>query len=186
MQKDTLGKLHEGHLGILKCRERAKCSVWWLRISTEIEETVQNCHVCAEHRSPSREPMITSKLPPHPWHTVGADLFLLKDTTYLQVTDYFSRYPEICRLTSTTSAATIQAMKAIFSRHGIPHTLRSDNGPHQFDSGEFESFSERYNFTHTTSSPHYPQSNGFIERGVKTVKKLLQKSDDPYLAMLNY
>ena len=99
--------------------------------------------------------------------------------------DYFWRYPEICKLASTTSPATIQAMKAIFSRHGIPHTLCSGNGL-QFDSAEFRSFSDRYSFTHTTSSPHYPQSNGFIERGVKTVKKLLRTSDDPYLAILNY
>ena len=53
-------------------------------------------------------------------------------------------------------------------------------------SAEFEGFSSGYNFTHTTSSPCYPQSNGFMEQGVKTVKKLLQKSNDPYLAVLNY
>ena len=109
----------------------------------------------------------------------------MKNTTYLLVTDYFLRYPEICKLTSTTSPATIQPMKAVFSRHGIPHTLRSDNRP-QFDSAEFQGFCSGYNFTHTTSIPNYSKSNGFIERGVKTVKKLLQKSDDPYLALLNY
>ena len=110
---------------------------------------------------PSKEPLMISKLLPHPWHTVGADLFQLKDTTYLLVTDYFSRYPEICKFTSTTSPATIQAMKAIFSGHGIPHTLCSNNGP-QFDLAKFRSFSNGYNFTHTISSPRYPQSNGCL------------------------
>ena len=33
------------------------------------------------------------------------------------------------KLTSTTSAAVIKALKSVFSRHGIPETVRSDNGP---------------------------------------------------------
>ena len=41
-----------------------------------------------------------------------------------------------------------------------------------------------------TSSPHYPKSNGLVERNVQTVKQLLRKADeskqDAFLALLEF
>ena len=76
-------------------------------------------------------------------------------------------------------------MKTAFARHGIPETLRTDNGP-QFSSREFTEFAKEYNFTHTTSSPHFPASNGQAERVVQAVKHLLRDADDPPLVLLSY
>lgn len=186
LRKEVLSKIHDGHLGVQKCQDRARESTWWPGIMKDIEEEVRNCRICAEHLGPAKEPLMQTSLPPHPWHTVGADLFYLKEQTYLLVVDYYSRYPEVHKLTNTTSKGVITAMKEIFSRQGIPFTVRSDNGP-QFDSEDFHDFAEEYGFNHPTSSPHHPQGNGFVERGVKTMKQLLQKSPyDPYRAVLNY
>ena len=78
-------------------------------------------------------------------------------------------------------------MKKMFSRLGIPETLRSDNGP-QYIAQVFKEFSKEWNFKHVTSSPEYPKSNGFVERHIQIVKNLLTKAKqsgkDPYLAML--
>lgn len=186
LRKEILSKLHSGHLGIQKCQERAKESVWWLGVTKEVEKEVKMCRTCAEHLVPSKEPLMQTPLPPYPWHTVGTDLFHIKDDTYLLVVDYYSRYPEVCRLVNTTSRGVIQSMKQIFSRTGIPVIIRSDNGP-QYDSEEFKLFAREYNFDHCTSSPPHPQGNGFVERAVKTMKQLLTKSPkDPYLTILNY
>ena len=87
------------------------------------------------------------------------------------------------QLTSTTSAAVIRTLKSVFSRHGIPETVRSDNGP-QYSSKEFAQFASSYEFNHITSSPRFPQSNGQAERMVQTVKRLLKRAGDPYLALL--
>ena len=63
--------------------------------------------------------------------------------------------------------------------------LRSDNGP-QFDSDVMAAFASEYEFAHITSSPRYPQSNGLVERSIKTIKNLLKKADDPFLSLLVY
>ena len=46
-------------------------------------------------------------------------------------------------------------------------------------------FSSTYGLHHVTSS-HYHLSNRQAEHAVKTVKALLSKSADPYLALLSY
>ena len=120
-----------------------------------------------------------TKFPDRPWQRLGSDLFHWKGANYLLVVDYFSRYIEMAMLTSTTSEATIGHLKSIFARHGIPETLISDNGL-QYASSVFQKFARDYGFTHTTSSPHYPQGNGEAERAVQTVKRLLSGSQDPY------
>ena len=91
------------------------------------------------------------------------------------------------KLTSTKTPTIIKHCKTTFARHGIPDILISDNGP-QFDNTEFARFAKEWNFTHKTSSPHYPKSNGLAERTIQTLKKVLKKArkdgTDPNLAIL--
>ena len=104
-----------------------------------------------------------TKLPQRPWEKIASDLFEFKGKTYIIVVDYFSRYIEILKLSTTSSASIITALKTMFSRQGIPDVLVTDNGP-QYASQEFREFSTSYNFNHQTSSPYHPQGNGEVER----------------------
>ena len=52
----------------------------------------------------------------------------------------------------------------------------SNNGP-PFNGKEFSSYLKGLGIRHTTSSPNYPQSNGFSERQIQTVKRLLEKAN---------
>ena len=120
MQKTILGKIHEGHQGITKCRERAKQSVWWPGLSKQIEDLVEKCDKCSKERQNRVEPMIPSDVPERPWQTVGSDLFELNGSNYLLVVDYLSAFVEIAKVNNTSSASIVNNLKSMFARHGIP------------------------------------------------------------------
>ena len=129
MRMDVLTRLHEGHLGITKCRALAAASVWWPSLADAIAEMVSRCSTCAKHRPEKREPLLPSSFPDRPWERLGVDLFDLKGETYLLVVDYYSRWVEVKHLSSTTSAAVIRQMKSVVAVHGIPDVVMSDNEP---------------------------------------------------------
>ena len=159
-------------------------SVWWPGVSSEIEKFVQACTVCQKTTTHNRKPLISTPLPSHPWQRIVLDLFELKGSAYLLAVDYYSRFVEVEKLSSTTSSSVITKLKSIFARFGIPAEVISDNGP-QFNSQDMKEFSEIYGFRHTTTSPHYSQTNGLAERTAKTVKGLLEYCSDPYQALLS-
>lgn len=155
MRSSVLNKLHEGHLGLVKCRERARQSVWWPGLRHQLKEIVLNCRTCIKERQNPKEPLMPSQFPERPWQRLGADLFMLGNKTYLLVVDYYSRYVEIAQLTPTRSTDVIVHIKSIFARHGVSETLVTDNGP-QLSGHSFASFAASYGFVHVTSSPRFP------------------------------
>ena len=132
-------KIHEGHQGIVRCKLRAATTVWWPGSARDTEEFVRSCPVCLRNTPPSKEPLLPTQLPTYPWEKVASDLFELNKVNYILVVDYFSRYVEVQHLSSTTASNVIRALKSIFSHHGVPSVLVTDNGP-QYDSREMKEF----------------------------------------------
>ena len=188
-RQDILKKLHEGHLGVQKCKSRAKDIMYWPSMSQDIEDEVKKCAVCATYRnSNQKEPLLPHTVPERPWAKLGSDIFTFGGRDYLVVVDYFSKYPEVVHLENKTATGVIRAPKPIFARHAIPDEFMSDNMP--FSSHRFTTFAREWGFKLTTSSPRYPQSNGQSERCIQTVKSLMKKayeeSKEPHLALLDY
>lgn len=104
------------------------------------DEKISQCSFSHEHRPTQRkEPLITTPLPPSPWHTIGADLCEYGGKNYLVVVDYYSRDIEIAHLSLTSSRSVITTLKGMFIRWGIPLEVHSDNGT-QFSSMDFADF----------------------------------------------
>ena len=69
----------------------------------------------------------------------------------------------------------IKELGLVFTELGRPFILRCGDRP-CYSSREFYNFLNFYQVDHITSSPHYPQSNGFAEALVGIAKKLMEKS----------
>ena len=152
LQSEIIAKIHEGHQGIVKCRERAKTSVWWIGLSSQLENAIKSCQECIEMSTNPSEPLIPTEFPSRPWQRLASDLFEIKGQMYLLVVDFYSRYIEIAKLFGTGAASVINHLKSIFARHGIPEIFVSDNGP-QYAVESFKSFAKEFGFKHITSSP---------------------------------
>ena len=175
LRKKVLEQIHDGHLGIEKCMLKARDSVFWPGISNDIRETVEKCGICQASSRAAKPVGNVSDVPPHAWHTLGTDLFYWNNIDYLVIRDYFSKYLIVRRLPNSSTHAVIKELGLVFTELGTPFILRSDNGP-CYSSKEFHNFLSFYQVDHITSSPHYPQSNGFAEALVGITKKLMGKS----------
>ena len=176
LKQKYLMQIHQGHQGIETCRTRAREFVFWISINNDLKELVEKCDICQFQQNST--PIIqkyVSEVPPHPWHTLGSDLFYFQRIDFLVVVDYFSKYLIIRKIPNSTSSAVIKELGMIFSEFGKPQIFRSDNGP-CYSSQEFKLFMQNWLVEHRTSSPHYPQSNGLAESMVKVSKNLIEKA----------
>ena len=191
LKDDILQKLHTSHLGREKTRLLARDSVFWPGITKDIQKHIGSCEQCQKYQpSQTPEPLLQHETPSRPWCTLATDIFQIDQRQYIIIADYFSKYPVIRKLPRPcSSAGVIDILQATFSEQGIPEKLISDNGPH-FASEQFKSFADEWGFQHTTTSPHRPQGNGFIERQIRTAKAIIKKAKESgtnaHLALLHW
>ena len=181
-------RLHSAHLGRDSMLRRARGTVYWPNIASDIKQIADMCETCQEMkpRNPP-EPLRQHSDGDEPWQKIGLDLFEIAGKHYLAVVDYYSNFIEIDLLTTMTSVRIVTLLKKHCARYGIPRMIVSDGGP-QFTSHEFNSFVEDWGINHVTSSPMHQRANGKAESAVKIMKSLLVKTHkeggDPYEAML--
>ena len=190
LRKEMKEKIHSSHLGIEGCLRRARESLFWPGMSSEIKQFIATCDVCRTYDAgQQKESLMSHELPTRPWERVAADLFTWNGKEYLVTVDYHSNFFEVDHLKDTSSATVIRKLKGHFARYGSPCQVITDNGP-QFTSALFRQFAAEWDFEHLCSSPGNSKANGKAESAVKTAKRIMTKSErsrsDPYLALLDH
>ena len=125
---------HEGHQGLVKTKkELLGEKIWFPTIDDSVNLKLDKCIACHANSSGNHpDPLQISPLPPEHWQKVHMDFCSPFPTGKYQfvVTDAYSRFPEVDIVYSTLSSAIIPRIDKIFSLHGIPLRVRSDNGHH--------------------------------------------------------
>ena len=177
LQQKVLQSLHANHPGISRMKAVARSYFWWSGLDEAIERTAKSCPACqAVKSSPPAAPFHPWVWPDAPWKRVHIDFagpFLGK--MFLIAVDAHSKWPEVVTMSSTTSQLTIDVLRSLFSRYGLPEQLVSDNGP-QFTSEEFAQFTKMNGIKHILCAPYHPSSNGLAERFVQTFKRAMKAS----------
>ena len=125
--------VHSAHLGGNACLRRARESVFWPGMTTEITNQIAQCEVCRALETKQQKDSIRQHaLSPRPWQRVAVDLSSRRQGVSSDNRN-FSNFVEADHLRSTTSGAVIKHLKAHFARHGI---VISDNDP-QYSAEEF-------------------------------------------------
>ena len=177
LQEKVLQELHDTHPGISRMKALARSYVWWPSIDSHIERTVSSCSTCQCMRSDPPTAQIHPWIfPTKPWSRIHVDFAgPVSGCTYLVVVDAYSKFPEVVKMNSTTVRTTITALRDIFSRHGLPEIIVSDNGP-QFTAKEFQQFCSNNGILHRTSAAYKPSTNGQAERVVQILKSAIRQA----------
>ena len=117
-------KLHGAHTGIQSCLRRARETVYWPGMNSDLTDDISKCDICSSYQSSqAKEPLICHEIADRPWQKIGADVFMLDGTDFLCVVDYYSSYFKVDRLEGKTAASIAKKLRKQFSVHGIPIKL---------------------------------------------------------------
>ena len=149
-EREKILQAIHGHMGISKCQKRARHSVYWPRINSDIKCLVESCPICQCHQPQEPWQLLqpTSALE-HPWQLLGTEYSHFDGSKYLVITDYYSKMPIVRRIPASqcNGSKTISVLKELFAEHCIPEVLPTDNGP-QFANALFTEFATDWKFDH--------------------------------------
>ena len=112
LRADIKKRLHSSHLGYDSMVRRARSTVYWPNINSDIRQMAAQCVTCQELKpKPTKTPLIQHDDGHLPWNKIGLDLFEIKGRNYLISVDYYSNFIEVDYLSTTTSAQVIRMLK---------------------------------------------------------------------------
>ena len=139
---------------------------------------IEQCAACQANSSGIQpDPLQMSLLPPEPWHTVHIDFcgpFPMGEYLFV-VIDAYSRFPEVEIAHSTSASTIIPKMDRIFSTHGLPLIIRSDNGP-PFNSEDIKKYMAENGIHYARITPLWPQANSEAENFMKPMTKAIRSA----------
>lgn len=178
MRRKIVDLAHEGHQGLVKTKSLLRAKVWFPNMDILTDEVISNCSACAVVNKDERlHPLQMSVLPDRQWQTLSADFGGPYPSGHycLVVIDEYSRFPVVEIVSSTSAKSVIPVLDKIFATHGVPDSLKTDNGP-PFQSHEFRKFMEYCGIRHRKITPLWPRANAQAENFMKPLNKAIKSA----------
>ena len=178
LQQRAIDLAHETHPGLSKTKALLREKVWFPNIDKIVKCTVDQCIPCqAVGKQMTPEPLAMTDMPTGPWEIVHLDFYgpLPSGDYLLVVIDRYSRFPEV-EIKSTKASVVILKLDKIFATHGIPSTVKTDNGP-PFNGEGYSRYLTTLGITPKFSTPLWPQGNAEAERFMQPLGKTLKNSE---------
>jgi hypothetical protein len=185
--KDVLTELQDepsgGHLGINKTLNKVRQRFYWLQARSHIEKWCRQCDTCAASRRPrsrNRGQMHQYNLGT-PFERIAIDVagpFARSDqgNRYLLIAmDYFTKWPEVYPIPNQEASTVAENLVTnFFCRFGVPRELHSDQG-HNFEAHVLQEVLQRLGVSKMRTTPLHTQSDGMVERYIKTIESTYER-----------
>jgi len=171
-----------GHPGYHRMVQTVRKSYYWKSMMTDIRLYCSNCHYCRARKSSSERGEIQVEgyyISERPWQRCHIDCMVglpISDigqyTSVLILKCALSKFICLEPLKDITAQSISEALLNIFTNHGVPEFIISDNGVEfsNYLTTDVLKLLGTYKF-HIT--PLNPRANGQVENQVKTVKDML-------------
>ena len=104
LRNNALKIVHEGHLGIERCKSLLRQKLYWPGLDKQVIEFINGCIACqANLKENTPTPIKMSKLPDRPWDEIAIDFCgrLPTGNSLFVIVDRYSRYPLVEIMKST-------------------------------------------------------------------------------------
>ncbi|KAL1447951.1 hypothetical protein WDU94_000597 [Cyamophila willieti] len=177
LQPKILQELHLTHPGIVKMKQIARNYCYWPGLDKDIEHLVRSCEQCGKNqKSPAKAPLHQWEKPRENFSRVHIDYAGPRNGVhFLILVDAKSKWPEVRIVRQAPNTLnTIKFLEDIFSFHGYPEILVSDNAT-IFKNNQFNNYCKERGIVQIFSAPGHPSTNGLAERYVQILKSKLDK-----------
>ena len=171
-----------GCLGCDKMTQRIQRRFYWPNLYPDVKQYCQKCPECQWIGGAGRKmPLIPLPIIGEPFKRIAMDVVEPLPRTsrgnrfILVVSNYVTRYPEAIALRRVTAEKVAEELVTLFSRHGIPEEILTDQGTN-FTSTLLGDLYRMVGVRAIQTSPYHPQTDGLVERLNQTLKKMLKKA----------
>jgi len=99
LRKSLTEKLHQAHMDVESTLRRARTSLWWSGMNSQLKQFISSYQVCQSfQRNNPKESVMSHSIPDRPWSNFAADLFEFKGEHYLVLVDYYSDWIEFDKI----------------------------------------------------------------------------------------